>query len=168
MKFDYVPENMWKELAIDFAKRWLAHDGLWFQSVEKNHGMDAAIMNDIQAWEKQTVLEARRIMELLNLQPGGGLDALAECLSYRMYAFLNEQEIQRPDEKTLIFSMNSCRVQAARERKKMDFFPCKPVGMVEYGKFAETVDPRIKTRCVGCPPDKIPPNWHCCWEFTID
>lgn len=168
MKFDYVPENMWKDLAIDFAKRWLSHDGLWFQSVEKNHGMDAAIMNDIQAWEKQTVLEARRIMEMLNLQPGGGLDALGECLRYRMYAFLNEQEIQRPDEKTLIFSMNSCRVQAAREKKQMDFFPCKPVGMVEYGKFAETVDPRIKTRCVGCPPDQIPPNWHCCWEFTID
>jgi len=168
MSFDYVPEKLWKELAIDFAKRWLSHDGLWFQAVEKNHGMDSAIMNDIQAWEKQTVLEARRIMELLNLQPGGGLDALAECLRYRMYAFLNEQEIKRPDEKTLVFSMNSCRVQAAREKKNMDFFPCKPVGIVEYGKFAETVDPRIKTRCVGCPPDQIPPEWHCCWEFTID
>jgi hypothetical protein len=168
MSYDYVPDKLWKELAIDFAKRWLSHDGLWFQAVEKNYGIDAAIKNDIQAWEKQTVLEAKRIMQLLNIEPGGGLDALAECLSYRMYAFLNEQQIERPDEKTLIFKMNSCRVQAARERKKMDFFPCKPVGLVEYGKFAEAVDPRIKTRCIGCPPDEIPSEWHCAWEFTID
>lgn len=168
MSYDYVPDKLWKELAIDFAKRWLSHDGLWFQAVEKNYGIDAAIKNDIQAWEKQTVLEAKRIMQLLNIEPGGGLDALAECLCYRMYAFLNEQQIERPDEKTLIFKMNSCRVQAARERKKMDFFPCKPVGLVEYGKFAEAVDPRIKTRCIGCPPDEIPSEWHCAWEFTID
>ena len=168
MSYDYVPEKLWKELAMDFAKRWLSHDGLWFQAVEKNYGIDAAIQNDIQAWEKQTVLEARRIMKMLDIKPGGGLDALAECLRYRMYAFLNQQQIERPNEKTLIFKMVSCRVQAARERKKMDFFPCKPVGLVEYGNFAEAVDPRIKTRCIGCPPDKIPSDWHCAWEFTID
>ena len=23
----------------DFAKNWLAHDGLWFQAVEKRYGM---------------------------------------------------------------------------------------------------------------------------------
>lgn len=36
-------------LLEDMAKRWLAHDGLWFQAVEKEYGMDAA------AWEKFTV-----------------------------------------------------------------------------------------------------------------
>lgn len=36
----------------------------------------------------------------------GGLEALEECLKYWMYAFLNEQEILRKDEKTLIFRMN--------------------------------------------------------------
>lgn len=168
MKYDYVAEEMWKELAIDFAKRWISHDGLWFQAVEKQYGIDNAISIDIEAWEKQTVLEAKRIMSLLKIEAGGGLDALAECLKYRMYAFLNEQEILRPDEKTVIFRMNQCRVQAARHNKGMEFFTCKPVGMVEYTKFAETIDPRIKTRCVGCPPDEVPADWHCAWEFTVD
>lgn len=168
MKYDYVAEEMWKELAIDFAKRWLSHDGLWFQAVEKQYGIDSAIDLDIKAWERQTVLEAKRIMSLLKIEAGGGLDALAECLQYRMYAFLNEQEILRPDEKTVIFRMNQCRVQAARQSKGMEFFKCKPVGMVEYAKFAETIDARIKTHCIGCPPDEVPADWHCAWEFTID
>ena len=47
----------------DFAKNWLAHDGLWFQAVEKVLGMDAAIAADAEAWRKFTVIEAKRIME---------------------------------------------------------------------------------------------------------
>lgn len=168
MSYDYVAPEMWKKLALDFSKRWLAHDGLWFQAVERNFGIDNAIKCDIEAWEKQTVLEAKRIMELLNIEPGGGLEALEQCLKYRLYSFLNEQEIKRVDDKTLIFSMNACRVQAARQKKGLEFFKCKPVGVVEYGNFAKTVDPRIKTRCIGCPPDEVPPEWHCCWEFTIE
>lgn len=169
MNYDYVPNDMWKELAIDFAKRWLAHDGLWFQAVERRFGMDDAIAVDINAWSRQTVLEAKRIMKLLKIEQGGGLDTLEICLKYRMYAFLNEQEIIRPDEKTLIFRMKKCRVQAARDSKGMELFGCKPVGEVEYSKFAETVDSRIKTRCIGCPPDKIPKEeWHCAWEFRLD
>ena len=151
MDFSYVDDQMWKELALDFAKRWLSHDGLWFQAIERHHGMDEAIKLDIEAWERQTVLDAKRIMSILGMEPGGGLDALETCLKYRMYAFLNEQHCERPDDKTLVFYMDSCRVQRAREGKKMDFFPCKPVGLVEYGKFAETIDSRIKTTCVGCP-----------------
>ncbi|HEX3011024.1 MAG TPA: DUF6125 family protein [Syntrophomonadaceae bacterium] len=169
MNYNYVPDDMWKELAIDFAKRWLAHDGLWFQAVECCFGIDDAIAVDIAAWKTLTVLEVKRIMSLLKMKPGGGLDALEECLKYRMYAFLNEQEIVRPNEKTLIFRMNKCRVQAALESKGMQFFKCKPVGLVEYGKFAETVDSSIKTRCIGCPPDEVPSaEWHCAWEFVIE
>lgn len=167
MKYDYVPDEMWKELAIDFAKRWLSHDGLWFQAAERNYGMDAAIKLDVEAWERQTVLEAKRIMTMLGIEPGGGLEALDKCLRFRMYAFLNEQESVREDENTLIFKMTTCRVQRARQNKNLDFFPCKPVGIVEYGKFAETIDSRITTSCIGCPPDPIPDDWHCAWKFVI-
>lgn len=168
MNFDYVSDEMWKKLAIDFAKRWLSHDGLWFQAVEKEYGMDKAIELDIEAWKRQTKLEARRIMRLLDLEKGGGLDALETCLKYRMYAFLNEQRIVRRNEHILDFYMTSCRVQAARERRDMDYFPCKPVGLVEYGYFAKEVDERISTECIGCPPDETGPGWHCGWRFRLD
>lgn len=168
MNYDYVSNEMWQKLVMDFARRWLAHDGLWFQAVERHHGIDEAIKLDIEAWEKLTVMEAKRIMKLLGLEPGGGLDALEICLKYRMYAFLNEQEIIRPDDQTLIFRMNSCRVQRARQDKKLELFQCKPVGLVEYARFAETIDSRITMKCLGCPPDPVPPEWHCAWEFTLN
>jgi len=60
------------DLLEDMAKRWLAHDGLWFQAVEKEYGMEAAIKMDAAAWEKFTVIEAGRIKKILNLPPDGG------------------------------------------------------------------------------------------------
>lgn len=168
MKFDYVSEEMWKEIAVDFAKRWLSHDGLWFQEVEKKYGIEKAIEIDIEAWKKQTVLEARRIMNLLNIKKGGGLESLEKCLKYRMYAFINEQKTVWLDNKTLEFYMETCRVQRARELKNLEYFPCKEVGIVEYSFFAAEIDDRIKTEVIGCPPDKIGPGWHCGWRFSIE
>ncbi|MGI6615439.1 MAG: DUF6125 family protein [Dethiobacteria bacterium] len=155
------------ELLIDFAKRWLAHDGLWFQAVEGAHGMEEAIRLDAAAWERFTVLEARRIMNFLGLREGGGLAALKKALSCRLYRFVNEQEILEPEEGILIFRMNNCRVQAARKRKNLPDFPCKPVGLVEYSGFARTIDSRIETRCLACPPDPHPEEYYCAWEFKI-
>lgn len=155
------------ELLADFAKRWLAHDGLWFQAVEAEQGIDAAIRFDIAAWERFTAVEADRIRRLLDLPPEAGLDGLAEALGFRLYALVNEQEILRPDDHTLIFRMKRCRVQEARQRKGMAPFPCKPVGVVEYSGFAQALDPRIRTEVIFCPPDPHPPEYVCAWRFTL-
>jgi hypothetical protein len=162
-----LPKEELVGLIEDAAKNWLAHDGLWFLAVESAHSMDEAIRLDAQAWEQFTVVEARRILRRLGLAPGGGLPALKEALQYRLYAYLNEQEIEQPDDRTLIFRMRDCRVQAARTRDGRPDFPCKPVGLVEYAGFARTVDPRIVTRCLCCPPDAHPADCWCAWEFTV-
>lgn len=154
-------------LLEDFAKRWLAHDGLWFQAVEKRYGMETAIKVDRDAWEIFTVLEAKRIMKILGIEPGGGIPALKKALQLRLYAFLNKQEIIDIDENTIIFRMNDCRVQSARKRKQMPDFPCKPVGLVEYGGFAKTIDSRFTTKCICCPPDEHPDEYYCAWEFRL-
>jgi hypothetical protein len=39
--------------------------------------------------------------------------------------------------------------------------------MAEYTGFARTVDPRIQTRCIACPPDAHPDDAWCTWEFTL-
>ena len=167
MDIDKLSKEQLRELLTDFAKRWLAHDGLWFQAVEKAHGMEEAIKLDAAAWERFTVLEARRIMKFLGLESGGGLAALKEALGYRLYSVVNVQEILEPEEGRLIFRMNDCRVQSARKRKQMPDFPCKPVGLVEYSGFARTIDPRIETKCLACPPDPHPEEYYCAWEFKI-
>lgn len=152
----------------DQAKNWLAHDGLWFQAVERHHGMESAIALDREAWIDFTKIEARRIMERHGIGPGGGLDALAAALNYRLYVLLNRQSVHRVDDRTIRFEMNECRVQSARQRRGLPDFPCKPVGIEEYAWFAHTIDPRIRTRVVACPPDPHPDTFHCAWMFTLE
>ncbi|MCL5046735.1 MAG: DUF6125 family protein, partial [Actinobacteria bacterium] len=112
-------------------------------------------------------IEAKRIKEFLGLPNDGGLDALAQALKFRLYALVNKQEAIRVDKKTIVFRMNACRVQEARKRKGLPDFPCKSVGLVEYSGFASEIDPRIKTRCIACPPDEHPAEYWCAWEFVI-
>jgi hypothetical protein len=130
-------------------------DGLWFQIVEQAYGMDAALAVDRQVWEQFAVIEALRIKEQLALPENGGLDALEIAFNNRFVSLLNKLEILRPDEKILIDTTKTCRVQAARTKKGMAQFPCRSVGMVEFPLFARTIDPRIMTTCLSCPPETL-------------
>lgn len=154
-------------LLRDGALNWLAHDGLWFRAVEDKFGLEAAMELDKNAWETFTVLEAKRIMKRLSLPDGGGIPALIQALKLRLYAHINIQEISEVSSRRCVFRMRSCRVQDARERQGLAFFPCKPIGIVEYSGFALTIDPRIRTRCLSCPPDPKSSDSWCAWEFTI-
>jgi len=154
-------------IITDDAKNWLAHDGVWFQSLEKKFGMAVAVDIDTDAWRLFTVIEAKRIMERLGLKPGGGIPALVECLKHRFYARLNLQQCIEVSEERAVFRMIDCRVQSARKRKGLPDHPCKSVGIVEYSGFASTIDPRIQTRCLACPPDAHPEEFWCAWEFTL-
>ncbi len=160
-------QDLFKLLDIH-AKSWLAHDGCWFLAAEEKYGIDTAIALDTRSWELFSPAEARRIMKAFEIPENGGLDALEKAFGYRLYATVNPQAIERPDNHTLIYKMVQCRVQTSRRRKNLPDFPCKSVGIVEYSKFAETIDPRIKTRCLQCPPDSTDNSGHiCAWEFTI-
>ncbi len=161
-----------KETLVDLIEKlsinWLANDGIWFQAVERQFGMgDAKRCNDT-CWTRFSPFEATRIKKLLNLPDQGGIPALKKALAYRMYAFINEQSIEDVGDHCIIFYMNNCRVQAARQRKGLPDYPCKSAGMVEYPTFASTIDSRISTECVGCPPDPHPEKWFCAWKFTLE
>jgi len=155
------------EYIEDISKNWLAIDGTWFQAVEKRFGMKEAIECDADSWNVFSVVEAKRIMERFNLPKNGGIPVLITALKFRVYANINVQEIIEVSENRCVFRMNDCRVQSARNRKGLPDFPCKDVGIVEYTNFARTIDPRIKTKCICCPPDTHPKEYWCVWEFTI-
>lgn len=164
---DLTKEDL-EALLQDAAKNWLAHDGLWFQTIEKRYGMEAAIESDAATWERFTVIEAQRIMNQFKIPKNGGISALVKALQYRLYAYINVQEIIEISDTRCVFRMNNCRVQDARNRKNLPDFPCKPVGLVEYANFAKTIDSRIQTRCIACPPDEHPSEYYCAWEFTLE
>ncbi|MHA1206664.1 MAG: DUF6125 family protein [Candidatus Hodarchaeales archaeon] len=167
MKYeDYSKDQLIKIIKM-YAKNWLAHDGCWFLAAEEKYGMKEAINIDKTSWERFTVVEAKRIMKEFNIPKGSGLEGLEKALSLRLYASINVQESERVSTNKLIFKMKTCRVQAARERKNLPLFPCKEVGIVEYSGFASTIDSRIQTKVIACPPDPLERDFHCGWEFTI-
>ena len=151
-----------------FAKNWLAHDGCWFLAAEERFGMEAAIELDAKSWERFAAAEARRIMNVFGVPAGGGLPALEKALSLRLYSLINSQHVEwSEDRQQLRFFMDVCRVQDSRRRKGLPDFPCKQVGMVEFGTFARTIDERIRTKCIRCPPEASSGE-YCAWEFFMD
>ena len=159
------------ELVQIYARNWLAMDGVWFQSVEKEHGMRNAMFHDEEAWRRFTVIEAKRIRTFLKLDEHPGLEGLAKALKYRFYGCLNDDSIQFVNEngaKKLIYTMIDCRVQSARKKKNMELHPCKSVGIIEYGGFAREIDERISCRCISCYPEITDDSCCCKWEFSLE
>jgi hypothetical protein len=152
---------------VDAAKNWLAMDGLWFLAVEEAYGLSAAMEIDRKVWQDFSRIEAGRIKQRLSLPEGGGLEALDVALRHRLHSLLNEFRIERSGNDTLSYYLVSCRTQTARGRKGLPAFPCREVGMVEYEVFAKTIDQRISTECIACPPDEGERDFCCGWRFRI-
>jgi hypothetical protein len=163
-----MPEERLADLIEILGLNWLAGDGIWFQSVEFKHGMfDAKRCND-SCWAWFSPFEAWSIKRLLGLSEYPGMEGLKKALGKRMYASINVQSIIEEEPNSILFEMNNCRVQAARVSKGLEDYPCKSAGLVEYSSFARAIDSRIKTECVGCPPDNHPEGWFCAWRFTLE
>ena len=162
-----LPQETLLDLMEKTSINWLANDGIWFQAVENKFGMNDAKRCNDTCWTRFSPFEAARIKALLDLPENGGIPALKKALAFRMYAFVNVQSIEDVNDNCIIFRMNECRVQAARKRRGLADYPCKSVGLVEYPYFARTIDSRIDTECVGCPPDEHPDEWFCAWKFTL-
>jgi hypothetical protein len=156
------------ELIEGLSVNWLAGDGIWFQEIEASHGMlDAKRCND-SCWAWFSPFEAWSIKRFLGLGESPGLEGLKKALEYRLYAQVNIQSFVDEGPDSFIFQMNNCRVQKARKTKGMEDYPCKSAGMVEYSTFAQSIDSRIKTQCIACPPDVHPEEWFCAWRFYLE
>jgi hypothetical protein len=161
------PEKL-ENLKNRVAKNWLVNDGVWFQAIEFSEGMDEAKRCNDSCWAQFSPFEASAIKQLLGLDASPGLEGLKRALGFRVYEAINVQSIVEETEKSFVFQMNQCRVQNARKRKGLDDYPCKSGGLVEYSYFARAIDSRIKTECIGCPPDAHPQEWFCAWKFSLE
>ncbi|MGW8192800.1 MAG: DUF6125 family protein [Desulforhopalus sp.] len=150
------------------AKNWLVNDGVWFQALESAEGMNDAKRCNDSCWAQFSPVEAHSIKQFLGLPEKPGLDGLKRALALRIYASINSQSVSEETDNSFVFQMNKCRVQDARKRKGLDDYPCKSAGLVEYAYFARAIDSRIRTRCIGCPPDDHPADWYCAWEFSLE
>jgi hypothetical protein len=162
--------NMDKEKLINLIRAmsfiWMACDGVWFRTVEDNHEIYTSKRCNDTAWTRYSPLEAAIIKSFLRLPPQSGLEGLEQALNFRLYAHINEQTIERSGDQ-LVLRIAKCLVQATRRRKGLPDYACKSAAMVEFPTFARTIDSRLETECIGCPPDEHPEDWICAWRFYI-
>ena len=138
------------ELLEITAKDLIALDGTWFQSLEREQGMDTAMEHDRAAWRRFVPSEARRLKKLLDISDRCGLEGLAEALPLRCTSLANEWEILWEDD-ALVFRITDCRVHE-----------------LEYAGFAAALDDRIHCECVSCFPDVTDNTCNCAWRFWVE
>ena len=163
-----MPRESLLKLIETIAVNWLANDGIWFQAVEFDRGMNDAKRCNDSCWAQFSPFEAQSIKQLLQLPEQAGIQGLKKALGYRLYAQINVQSILDEEPGVIVLQMNDCRVQSARKRKGLDDYPCKSAGLVEYTYFARAIDKRIQTECIGCPPDAHSDEWYCAWRFRLN
>jgi len=167
MVLDNLSGEQLRKLVQLYARNIYALDGVWFQSIEQEEGIDAAMKHDKNAWRRFTETEARRIKNFLRLPDYPGLEGLEKALSLRFSALANPKVeiIRTPD--ILIYKVIDCRVQTARKQKGMLFHPCKPVGIIEHAYFAKVIDSRIECETLSCYPEITDQSCACSWKFHI-
>ncbi len=163
-----LPKEKIEQLREAVSVNWLANDGVWFQAIEFTRGMNDAKRANDSTWAQFSPFEARTIKKILGMGEHPGIEGLKKALQYRLYNYVNKQEIIDETPNSFLFKMVECRVQLARKRKGLPDYPCKSGGLVEYTTFAETIDSRIKTMVVSCPPDPHPEDFFCAWRFYIE
>jgi hypothetical protein len=162
--------NMEKKELISLIRAmsasWLISDGIWFRAVEDDYDMDTSKRCNDTCWTRYSPVEAAMIKSFLGLPEQSGLDGLEQALRFRLGAQLNEQAIEWSGD-GLVLRVVKCMVQGVRKLNKLPDYPCKSAGMVEFAAFARTIDSRIRTECISCPPGEHPEAWVCAWRFYI-
>ena len=162
-------EKLEKETLIELIKmyshNWLTVDGLWFSGVEEKYGLDAALELDVRMWGIGSMIEAKRIKNLLNLQ-GRGLDNIIKTINFMSWApgFGYEYELST---NRAIWTCKRCPPQEQRVKIGKGEFPCKPTFDACFNNVIKVIDPRARVQCIFCPPGPHPDDAWCQWEFIL-
>lgn len=165
ISFGDMPREKLITLIDALCLNWLAADGIWFQAIENRHDIWTSKSCNDEGWMKFSPLEAQIIQSFLGLPYHSGLDGLRRALGFRLCSRINHQTTEISNN-SLTLRTTKCRVQDARKRKGLQDYPCKSAGLAEYTTFARSIDPRISTECLGCPPEKEASPWACAWQFS--
>ncbi|MBI2830443.1 MAG: hypothetical protein HYX81_04710 [Chloroflexi bacterium] len=167
IKLEQLPKKSLVELAKMYSRNWQTLDGLWFANIEAEFGLEAACRIDLQNWEKQSLLEAKRIKKVMQLD-SGGLSSVLTVLSLMSWQLTSPVfEIEEETSDRVVFYYSQCAVQENRSKHMKAVFPCKPMKLKLLSNIAAVVEPRAVVNCITAPPDKTGAGSWCKWEFTL-
>lgn len=165
--FEALSKEKLFSLLKAYARIFQILDGFWFLGVEDKFGVHVATEIDGIAWENMAVREAKILKDALGLK-GNNIETLIETLRHTPFMLTVKFKFERESENDVILRVVECKPQMARVRSGKPIFPCKPVGFNYFKKFAETINPKIRVECLGCPPDQPPKEYWCAWRFKLE
>jgi hypothetical protein len=164
-------ESLSKETLIKlirvYSRNWQTLDGLWFGNVEASCGLDTAVKIDLENWEKQSVTEAKRLKEALEIKGNGIYDILTilTFMSWQLTSTLFEFEVETP-EKAVIF-YRRCAVQESRNKAGKPVFQCKNMKLTLLSGIVKALESDVRISCLSCPPDEPGKDFWCKWELSL-
>ncbi|MFC2040280.1 DUF6125 family protein [Chloroflexota bacterium] len=162
-----LPKETIIKLARMYSRNWQSLDSLWFQNVEKTCGLETTAKIDLENWQKQAVLEAKRLRETMELNHGSLADLLtALCfMSWQLTSprFVIEEE----SPKSVIFSYRQCAVQESRAKSCKPLFHCKQMKLTLLTGIASVVAPKAQIQCLAAPPYAETSEYWCRWQISL-
>jgi len=142
-------------------------DGLYFLGVENKSGTEMATEIDVEVWEAMSVIEAKSLKKMLQIEENPDIATIMDCLRKSSWALDQPFKIVETDSIRGILRIEKCRTQEARLNKGLCEFPCKNVRFTYLRNFAKALNPKVEVNCIVCPPDEHPKEYWCEWEFRL-
>ncbi len=141
-------------------------DGLYFLSIEKKFGTEAATEIDAEVWANMARIEAKSLQKAFGIINNPDVPTIMLLLRRSSWALDQPFKTIEINDSRAVLSVNRCRTQETRLGKGLCEFPCKAVRFGYLRNFANTLNPEVKVNCLACPPDPHPKDEWCKWEFV--
>jgi len=137
----------------------------WMEYMLRQYGNDAAARADEELFQRFTRSMTYRSKRILNIE-GDDIPAFLKVLTFFPMQ-TPDSEVVQVNDRTVVLRVSSCTMVRERTQRGLPLLPCKPAGIGCFATLATMVNRDAKVRCVFCPPDEIPPDAVCQWEFEF-
>ena len=142
-------------------------DGLYFLSIEKKFGTEAATEIDAQVWENMATIEAKSLQRMFPISENPNVSEIMKLLKKSSWALDQPFKTVEASNGHAVLSVKRCRTQETRLGKGLCEFPCKSVRFGYLVNFAKALNPKVTVRCLVCPPERNTEESWCKWEFLL-
>jgi hypothetical protein len=139
-------------------------DGLYFLGIEEKFGTEAATEIDAYCHKVLGKIECKALIKVLEPKERG-IPELITALKHSCWSLDLQDKVYEVDADRAVLTVTKCGTQLTRQKKGLCVFPCKKVRQGYLESFVETFNPDIKCTCKFCPPDELPEDGWCQWEF---
>jgi len=161
-----LPKETLVELVEAGGRNCWSVQNNWMEYMFREYGNEAAAKADEVLFQRFTRSLVYREKRILNLH-GDDLPTFLKVFRFFPMQESEDLEFRQVSDNKVVLQINSCTMVRERTKRGLPLLPCKPAGIGCFETLATMVNPDAKVKCVFCPPDEIPPDAVCKWEFEF-